>query len=85
MLHGTLSRAASLTGESVRNYHKQGYHVVRGLFSQSDIQDALHEADELFQRRDLIFSENIRCRWQPNVTTQECLLSQRPPRECRAK
>ena len=73
MLHGTLSGAASLTDETVRNFHKQGYLVVRRLFSQSDIQDALQEAGELFQRRDLIVSENIRCRWQPHVTTQECL------------
>src|SRR5262249_55403001 len=31
------------------------------------------EADALLGRTDLIASDNIRCRWQPHVETQECL------------
>jgi ectoine hydroxylase-related dioxygenase (phytanoyl-CoA dioxygenase family) len=69
----TACETALFTNEAIAEYQQQGYAVIRRLFAESDIQEALEEADRLFQRRDLIASENIRCRWQPHVQTQECL------------
>lgn len=62
-----------LNQDVIRDYHDFGFTVVRSLFTDADVQAALEEAERLFQRRDLIASENIRCRWQNHVETQECL------------
>src|ERR1700733_2613490 len=68
-----LPDSAQLTQEAIRDYRELGFTVVRGMFTDSEIKEALQEADRLFGRRDLIANENIRCRWQPHVETQECL------------
>jgi hypothetical protein len=73
MSAGTLSEAVRLSEEAIEQYRQQGFLIVRQLFSAADIGEALQEADRLFQRRDLITSENLRCRWQPHFQTQECL------------
>jgi hypothetical protein len=67
------SEAAVLSREALQDFHELGFLVVRGLFPEADMRAALVEADRLWQRRDLIVSENIRCRWQPHVETAECL------------
>jgi ectoine hydroxylase-related dioxygenase (phytanoyl-CoA dioxygenase family) len=54
------------------DYDRDGFVVVRGLFSSTEMTEALPEADRLFQRRDLIDTSNLRCRWQNNVETGEC-------------
>jgi hypothetical protein len=36
---------------------------------------AIFEADGLFRRRDLIFTENIRCRWKDHIVTKEAYSS----------
>jgi ectoine hydroxylase-related dioxygenase (phytanoyl-CoA dioxygenase family) len=54
-------------------YHRQGYLVVRGLLPAEAIQEAAAEADTLRRRTDLIATDNLRCRWQPHVRTEECL------------
>src|SRR5204862_1873165 len=49
-------------------YDRDGYVVVRGLYDDADVAAALAEAERLLvERRDLISTKNIRCRWQPNV------------------
>ncbi|HMF16137.1 MAG TPA: phytanoyl-CoA dioxygenase family protein [Gemmataceae bacterium] len=62
-----------LTKEMIQDYRLHGYVIVRQVFAQAEIWEALEEAERLVQRRDLIASENLRCRWQPHVKTQECL------------
>src|SRR5262249_38351899 len=62
-----------LTPDAIQSYHRQGYLIVPRVFDGSQIRDALAEADLLFERQDLIKSENIRCRWQPHVVTNDCL------------
>lgn len=69
----TASDAPVVPEEAIAQYRQDGYLVVRRLFSDVNVRAALEEADRLFQRRDLIFAENLRCRWQPHVKTQECL------------
>ncbi len=52
------------------DYDRDGFVIVRGLFGADDIAAALAEAERLLvERRDLISTKNIRCRWQPNVVT----------------
>jgi hypothetical protein len=61
-----------LTGD-IRAYHRDGFLIVRGLFLAPEITAARVEAERLLeQRRDLIDTRNLRCRWQPNVHTGAC-------------
>jgi ectoine hydroxylase-related dioxygenase (phytanoyl-CoA dioxygenase family) len=62
-----------LTPDQLRAYRHQGYLVVPDLFSQLLINDAIAEAEALLERRELIDSNNLRCRWQPHIETGECL------------
>jgi hypothetical protein len=63
----------SLASAMVPHYREHGYVVVRGLFGSRDLASVLAEADALLLRRDLIATENLRCRWQPHVESGECL------------
>jgi hypothetical protein len=56
-----------------QHYDTEGYLIVRGLFRPAEIQAVVEEAEALWQRTDLIASDNIRCRWQPHVETGACL------------
>lgn len=69
MLSSPLPR---LLPQQIQAYQDLGYLVVRGLLADR-IPEALAEADTLFQRKELIHSHNIRCRWQPHFQTGECL------------
>ena len=53
-------------------YEEQGFVVVRGLLARADMRRAAAEAGALLERKDLISSRNLRCRWQPNVITGDC-------------
>src|SRR5262249_11019003 len=68
-----ISSLPILRPDAAQDFHRDGFLVVRNLFTPAEMQEGLNEADRLFQRRDLIVSENIRCRWQPHVETPECL------------
>jgi hypothetical protein len=73
MTAAVLSEAA-LSGAQRAFYDEQGYLILRGVFAQSEIEEATAEAEALlFFRKDLIATDNIRCRWQPHVETDECL------------
>jgi ectoine hydroxylase-related dioxygenase (phytanoyl-CoA dioxygenase family) len=67
----TLSRP-TLTDEQRNFYHEQGFLVLRDFFPADLMAEASAEADALLRRNDLIAVENLRCRWQPNVTTGAC-------------
>ena len=73
MSTSTITDPLALTESQVEHYRQHGYLIVRRLFSEAEMQDALEEADRLAQMRELIATENLRCRWQPHVKTQECL------------
>jgi hypothetical protein len=59
--------------QQLDHYRNQGYLVVRQVFSPFEIAAVVLEAERLLERRDLIHTDNIRCRWQPHVVTDECL------------
>jgi hypothetical protein len=54
-------------------WERDGYLIVRSLFGVAEIALAALEAEVLLGRRELIHTDNIRCRWQPHVDTNECL------------
>ena len=54
-------------------YERDGYIVVRSLFSPEQMRRAAAEAERLpVEFKHLISVRNIRCRWQDNVFTGEC-------------
>jgi hypothetical protein len=65
--------SSALSLQQLRDYERDGFLVVRGVFSPSEIAAVAAEADELLKRTDLIHTDNIRCRWQPHVETDACL------------
>jgi 2-aminoethylphosphonate dioxygenase len=65
--------SSPVSEEQRAQYERDGYLIVRQLFSVSEIALAAFEADQLLERRDLMDMNNIRCRWQPHVVTDECL------------
>jgi len=71
-----LSAAAVAPGVSLEQqerYRQDGFLILRQVFSPIEIALAVLEAEQLLQRRDLIHTDNIRCRWQDHVDTKECL------------
>jgi len=68
-----MPEARVLDESDIEHYRQQGYLIVRRLLSKADIAEAVEDADRLTLRRELIVTENLRCRWQPHVKTQECL------------
>jgi 2-aminoethylphosphonate dioxygenase len=61
-----------LAGERLEQYHRDGFVTLGGVFSGEEIAELERDAGRLFQRTDLIDSDNIRCRWQNHVETGEC-------------
>ena len=61
-----------LAREHQEQYDRDGFAKVPGVFSPLEVSEFCNEADRLFQRTDLIDSDNIRCRWQNHVETGEC-------------
>jgi len=63
---------AKLQLENAERYAEDGFIIVRGLFSAEEISALEQEATRLYQRTDLIDTNNIRCRWQNHFQTHEC-------------
>jgi ectoine hydroxylase-related dioxygenase (phytanoyl-CoA dioxygenase family) len=61
-----------LSVEQLSDWHVNGFLILRSFFSPEWIAEARVEAEALLERRDLISTANIRCRWQPNVETGAC-------------
>jgi ectoine hydroxylase-related dioxygenase (phytanoyl-CoA dioxygenase family) len=51
----------------------QGFLVVRELFHAPEVAELIREAGRVVKRDDLIDTGNLRCRWQSDVFTGECL------------
>ena len=65
--------ATVLSAMQRRRYEEEGYLVVRGLFSATEIAAVAAEADQLLQRGALMATDNIRCRWQNHIDIGVCL------------
>lgn len=53
-------------------YGRDGYIIVRKLFTAEEITEAARESERLLARKDLIDLRNLRCRWQNHCQTGEC-------------
>jgi hypothetical protein len=54
-------------------YHRDGFVIIRSLFSPDEMAGVSREADRLFTDFEHLKSvNNLRCRWQSNVFTGEC-------------
>ena len=61
-----------LTAAEVAQYDEAGFLVLRQVFDASEMALLAQEAESLCQRRALIDTQNIRCRWSDHVETGEC-------------
>jgi 2-aminoethylphosphonate dioxygenase len=55
----------------IEQYKKDGFLILRSVFPDVEMAELKTEAARLFERKDLMESDNIRCRWQ-NSETGEC-------------
>ena len=55
-------------------YRRTGFLIVRNVFNEDEIQALQAEADLRLERSELIDTQNIRCRWQDNAATGECMV-----------
>ena len=62
----------STGARQLSQYHEQGFLVVRDVFSAGEIAALDAESVRVYQRKDLIDTNNIRCRWDDDVNTREC-------------
>jgi 2-aminoethylphosphonate dioxygenase len=56
----------------VQEYHANGFLIQRGVFPIAEVEELAAEAARLFERKDLIDKDNIRCRWQDTTERSEC-------------
>lgn len=68
----SVSPAPGLAPELLHQYQRDGYVILRNVFATDEIAAAGEEADRLLERRDLIDTNNIRCRWQNHIESGEC-------------
>lgn len=75
LLHSSVS--ASLVPAKfdslARQFEAEGYAVLPGVFSADEVAELDREAQALLERRDLIDTNNLRCRWQDDVDTGTCV------------
>jgi ectoine hydroxylase-related dioxygenase (phytanoyl-CoA dioxygenase family) len=55
-----------LSEESIASYAQEGYLVLRRVFSEGEMQAVSAEATALLTRRELIHTNNLRCRFKPH-------------------
>jgi hypothetical protein len=60
------------TESEVCQYKADGFLIQRGVFALSEVDGLAAEAARLLERKDLMDSDNIRCRWQNKADTGEC-------------
>ena len=61
-----------LTDAQIRQYHADGFLVLRGVLSPDEARELAAEAQRLVARTELIDKNNIRCRWKDHAATGEC-------------
>jgi ectoine hydroxylase-related dioxygenase (phytanoyl-CoA dioxygenase family) len=59
--------------QAAHEFHAEGFCVLREFFSAEDIAALDADATLLLERRDLMDTNNIRCRWQDDVETGACV------------
>lgn len=60
------------TESQIRHYHDDGFLTIRNVFLPSEVSLFEAEATRLFDRKDLIDLDNIRCRWWKHADVEDC-------------
>ena len=68
----SIADSVPLPAEHIEHYHREGYLILRQVFAADEIAMLAAEAETLIARRELIDTQNIRCRWQDHIETGEC-------------
>jgi len=68
-----MTRRHTLQPAQLAAYQQNGYLVEPGVFTAAEIHEIACASDDLLNRRELIHTDNLRCRWQKHVDTEECL------------
>jgi ectoine hydroxylase-related dioxygenase (phytanoyl-CoA dioxygenase family) len=68
----SIAAPVPLNNEQVEHYHREGYLILRQVFAADEIAMLAAEAETLYARRELIDTQNIRCRWQDHIETGVC-------------
>lgn len=61
-----------LSAEERQQYDRDGFLVLRNVFAADEIAALAAECETLVARKELIDTQNIRCRWQDHIETGEC-------------
>lgn len=61
-----------LSETQLEAYDRDGFLILRQVFSPAEIASLATEAEDLAEREALINTQNIRCRWQDHIETGEC-------------
>jgi hypothetical protein len=73
MMAVELAPAQFLTDSQRQDYLTKGFIILREAIPPNEIVAASIEAEGLVNRKDLIDTRNLRCRWQTNCDDGECL------------
>ncbi|MGE0608229.1 MAG: phytanoyl-CoA dioxygenase family protein [Pirellulales bacterium] len=68
----SIASAVSLTAAQLSAYEREGYLILRDVFTPQEIAGLEREVNGLWWRKDLIDTRNIRCRWKDHHETKEC-------------
>jgi 2-aminoethylphosphonate dioxygenase len=63
---------AAVTSEQIETYDRDGFLILREVFGPDEIASLAAEAETLLERKELIDTQNIRCRWSDHAVTGEC-------------
>lgn len=64
---------SSLSPDQLDAYARDGFLVLRDVFDGAECAALASEAQTLIERKELIDTNNIRCRWQDHCDSGECL------------
>jgi len=68
----TTAAPSVLTPAQLNDYEQNGFLIVREVFSKFEMSLLAIEADRLLDMTHLMDTNNIRCRWQNHVESNEC-------------
>lgn len=62
----------TLSSHDIEQYNRDGFLIVRSVFNEDEMKALADESESLLERKDLIDTSNIRCRWQNHCGTSDC-------------
>lgn len=75
MTNTTVPLEIEPTEMRLQQYHADGYLILRHLFAEGEVGEWESEAARLLEWKDLIDNNNVRCRWQNHVETDQDYIS----------